>query len=249
MSVMSRDPFHDDSAHASGEDSRRQHLLGARAASGARLLLANEFFFAAHDSITFKPRLSPTVLPLGLAAALVGEQLLINAIDIRGGVVWPQQPPGADQDDVAHLVHQLFREQRAVRSVVEWLEILSEHCSGWVVQRLMRERLLRLVKVRRLFRTVVVPKPVGDLRAAAGVSRIAGQLSLQRGLEVEDCVLVGLMAVTSLTVYVFAETVDEAHGVIQGRLNNLRARVPQQVRELMDATTVAVHRVTLSGLG
>lgn len=248
MTAMSDDRLYDDRAHQS-EQSRRRYLLEVRPLRESRLLLADEFYFAAHDPVSFKFRLSRPVLPLGLAAALVGEQLLADAIDIRGGVLWPQQPPPTDRDEVAHVAHRLIMEQRAVRSVVEWLEILSEHSHEWVVQRLMRERLLTLVEVRRLLRTVVVPKPVRELRVAAGVSRVASQLSSQRGLDVEDCLLVGLMAATSLTEYVFAETTAETRGVIQVRLNNLPARVPQQVRELIDATKAAAQRATLSGLG
>lgn len=51
------------------------------------LLLADEFFCISHDDRTGRPRRSPRVVALGLAAGLLGELMLFGWITINDGAV------------------------------------------------------------------------------------------------------------------------------------------------------------------
>ena len=90
---------------------------------GAVLLLADDFFFVAHDSISMKSRLSDRVLRLGLAGALLGEQVLFQRITVRGDRlrIVNETPP---RDALAHTVLDHLRADPEITSVRDWLRFL-----------------------------------------------------------------------------------------------------------------------------
>jgi hypothetical protein len=228
--------------------------LHERAARGSHLLVADEFYFVAHHPITFKPRLAEPTLLLGLSAALLGEQLLFGAINIRNDQVI-LKPPAEDNfhlaylDDLAREVYGLLGRQRHITSVHAWLEILSTRSYERVVDRLTREGRVTATKQRRGFRKVVAYPPTDPLRAGAGVSRIAGQLSRQQRLEPDDAVLIGLMDAVSLRKYVLDETVPDKEPIVQVRLDKFPTReVPPALEELFNALKTAADRTVVIGL-
>jgi hypothetical protein len=204
------------------------------------LLLADDFFFVAHDSISMRRRLSDRAMGMGLAGALLGEQVLLRKIKVRGGHIRivNAKPPG---DALAHhVLEQLCADPEL--TVREWLRFLSRDAHHHVAQRLVREGHLYEQQVRRLFRTKTTYEPTATPRAGWPESRLARQLT--RGLHVElpDIVLAGLVDATGLDAYLLADTRPAARDYLRRLLGGL----PTSLRDLIDETAAAVGDAVLS---
>jgi hypothetical protein len=233
---------------------KRIRELRARRDSASHLLVANEFYFAAHEPVDFSLRLYEPMLPLALSAALLAEQVLYGTIVIRSGAVRVQTPPNPVEDPLVLHVYQQLSQRQQVTSVQEWFELLNERSHAWVVERLTHQGLLVTTERRRRFRTLVMDVPTDPLGAGAGMSRVAGLLSRQESLEPEDAVLVALMDAADLRKYVLAATVPDKRGadhqgVIRVRLDRLPTReLPPDFEELLFALRSAADSIRLSGL-
>lgn len=205
------------------------------------LLLADDFFFVAHDSISMKRRLSDRVLRLGLAGALLGEQLLFRRITMRGGKVRivDSTPP---RDALAHTVLDHLRAEPDITSVGDWLRFLGRDADEKVVQRLVREGHVLVKEERRFLRVVTVYEPTLTTRAGWPESRLASQLSAGAALELPDIVLAGLVDATGLNRYVLADTPPH----VRPYLRRLLASLPPSLRELIDETAAVVGDAVLS---
>lgn len=131
------------------------------------LLLADDFFFVAHDSISMKSRLSDRVLRLGLAGALLGEQVLFQRITVRGNRlrIVNETPP---RDALAHTVLDHLRAEPDITAVRDWLRFLGQDAHEKVVQRLLREGHMHLPQQ---------PKSWIGRRHATGMNKLAGHRS------------------------------------------------------------------------
>ncbi|MFL6118973.1 GPP34 family phosphoprotein, partial [Actinophytocola sp.] len=133
--------------------------------------MADDFFLVAHDSISWKCQLSERVLDIGLAAALLGEQVLFLRLNLRGGRLGlVNETPPQTLDELTQTVFAHLCRHRDVTSVREWLRWLSAHSYDKVVERLVREQLLYPAKERRGLRkaTVYRPTTATPLGAAEG---------------------------------------------------------------------------------
>jgi len=211
------------------------------AEGGTVLLLADDFFFVAHDSISMKSRLSDRVLRLGLAGALLGEQVLFQRITIRGDRlrIVNETPP---RDALAHTVLDHLRAEPDITAVRDWLRFLGQDAYEKVVQRLLREGHMQAREERRFLRVVMVYEPTATTRAGWPESRLASRLSTGLGLEPPDIVLAGLVAATSLDRYVLAGTPAHARPYLRRVVNSL----PPSLRSLIGETAVAVGDAVLS---
>lgn len=205
------------------------------------LWLADDFFFVAHDSFSMKPRLSDRVLRLGLAGALVGEQVLFRRINLRGGrlrVVNPAPP----RDALAHTVLDHLLAEPGVTAVQDWLRFFAQDAYERVSQRLIREGHVHVRQERRLLRTVTVFEPTTTTRAGWPESRLASQLSAGLALEPPDVVLAGLVEATGLDAYVLTDTPPHARPYLRRVVTSL----PPSLRAVVDQTAAAVGDVVLN---
>lgn len=205
------------------------------------LLLADDFFFVAHDSISMKRRLSDRVVRLGLAGALLGEQVLFRRINLRGGqirIVEPTPP----RDALAHTVLDHLIAEPGVTSMRDWLRFFAQDAYEKVSQRLIREGHVHVREERRFLRVVTVFEPTMTTRAGWPESRLASLLSAGAALEPPDVVLAGLVAATGLDTYVLADTPPHARPYLQRVVSSL----PPSLREVVNQTATAVGDAVLN---
>ncbi|MBV9846712.1 MAG: GPP34 family phosphoprotein [Kutzneria sp.] len=206
-----------------------------------QLLLADDFFFTAHDDTTGRIRLSEGRAGLGLGGALLGELLLLGSIDIerRAIVVRDAHPP---EDSLARAVlEQLIRDE-SVTTVRDWLHYLGQDAYEQVAQRLLRAGHVRATQTRKMLRTQVVYLPVDINVAAWPAARLATRLSKREPLSTADVVLSGLIAATELEAQVFQY--DSAD--IGRYLRQLLTTLPSPLRALLSETEAAVGDAVLS---
>jgi hypothetical protein len=205
------------------------------------LLLADDFFFVAHDSISMKRRLADRVVRLGLAGALLGEQVLFRRINVRGErirVVDPSPP----RDALAHTVLDHLLAEPGVTSIRDWLRFFAQDAYEKVSQRLIREGHVHVREERRFLRVTTVFEPTMTTRAGWPESRLASRLSAGAALEPPDVVLAGLVAATGLDTYVLADTPPHARPYLQRVVSSL----PPSLREVVNQTATAVGDAVLN---
>jgi Golgi phosphoprotein 3 GPP34 len=205
------------------------------------LWLADDFFFVAHDSISMKCRLSDRVMRLGLASALLGEQVLFRRITMRGGQlrVVDATPP---RDALAHTVLAYLHAEPTITSVRDWLRFLGGDAYEKVVQRLLREGHINAREERRLLRVATVYEPTATTQASWPESRLVSRLSTGAGLEPPDIVLAGLVAATGLDRYLLSGTPAHARPYLHRVVSSL----PPSLTSLIDETAAAVGDAVLS---
>lgn len=223
-------------------DPTRARPTPLRAAQGnAVLLLADDFFFVAHDPISMRCRLSDRVVRLGLAGALLGEQVLFRRITLRGGQlrIVDARPP---RDALAHTVLDHLLAEPNATSVRDWMHFLSRDAYEKVLQRLVREGHVQAREERRLLRVTTVYQPTRITRAGWPESRLARHLSKGEPLEAPDIVLAGLVEATGLDAHLLT---DMAAGA-RPYLRRLVADLPPSLRNLIDETAAVVGDAVLS---
>jgi hypothetical protein len=162
-----------------------------------QLRLGDDFWLIAHNDSTGRPRLNPLALGLGLAGALLGELVLSGNIAVLDGrvMVLDERPPA---DAAAHsILEQVLAEpQHGVRT---WLSFLGHSADQTVTTRLLRVGLVEREQDRRLFKTVVVHKPVDMSQAFWRAARLKDVLAGTRGQPTwQDVFLAGLIEATGL---------------------------------------------------
>src|SRR4029450_13069136 len=91
---------------------------------GSHLLLADEFFLTAHDEVG-TALLSPRVLGLGLAAAVLGELVFSHRVTIQSGVLRVVDRRPLDEPLAASVLYQLLQESGHGR-VRDWMSYLAK---------------------------------------------------------------------------------------------------------------------------
>jgi hypothetical protein len=205
------------------------------------LLLADDFFFVAHDSISMKCRLSDRVVRYGLAGALLGEQVLFRRINVRGGRIRIVDPT-APRDALAHTILDHLLAEPSVTSVHDWLRFFARDAYEKVSQRLVREGHVHVREERRFLRVITVYEPRITTRAGWPESRLASRLSAGAALEPPDIVLAGLVAATGLDTYVLTDTPPQ----VRPYLRRVVASLPPSLREVVDQTAAAVGDAVLN---
>jgi Golgi phosphoprotein 3 (GPP34) len=207
------------------------------------LLLADDFFFVAHDSLSMRRRLSERAVGMGLAGALLGEQVLFKRITVRAGHlrIVDARPP---RDALAHTVLDQLCAEPAVTSVRDWLRFLSRDAYEQAGQRLVREGHLSVREVRRFLRTSMAFEPTSPTRVGAPEARLAHRLSRGLHLELPDIVLAGLVSATGLDEYVLADISSKAN--VRNYLRRLVGGLPDSLRDLVDETAASVGDTVLN---
>lgn len=216
-------------------DGNRTHPAGAP----LELLLADDFFFAAHDDVNGKIRLTDRAAGLGLAGALLGELVLFRRITLERGyaVVVDHRPV---RDALVNVVLEDVLAETEPRPVRDWLRYLGRNSYELVAQRMMRAGLVRTAQGRR-FRRTPAYRPVDLNSAAWPIVRVAQKLGRQERLVLPDVVLAGLIKATGLDRYLRAEAIQD----IGGYLEFLVSRLPAPLRMLVAETEAAIGEAVL----
>ena len=144
------------------------------------MLLADEFFFLALDDRTGRPRLSPKVLGLGMAGALLGELLLEDRITIEGDRlrVLSLRPPA---DALTHTTLDRLVAETTPHPVRTWLVFLARTAVEQVAERLWRGGHIQREQTRRLWRTETIYPPTDVNIAYMPTARLANTLRTGHG--------------------------------------------------------------------
>jgi hypothetical protein len=208
------------------------------------VLLADDFFCVAHDSLSMRRRLSERTIGMGLAGALLGEQVLFRRITVRRGQIRivNASPP---RDALAHTVLDHLCAEPDVTSLRDWLRFLSRDAYERVAQRLVREGHLYSRPVRRFLRTTTTAYEPATMTVVGGPeSRLAWRLSRGLPMSAEDVVLAGLVEATDLDAYVLADAQSKSN--VRDYLSWLLAGLPDSLRDLVDETAAAVGDAVLN---
>jgi hypothetical protein len=209
---------------------------------GSHLLLADEFFLTAHDEVG-TALLSPRVLGLGLAAAVLGELVFAHRMTIQSGLLRVVDRRPLDEPLTASVLYQLLQESGHGR-VRDWMSYLAKTAEETVGRRLVHHGLVRRLERQRLLRGRVVRyPPVNPKMATWPQARLSHAVTGWATMADHDVVLAGLMLATGLDQQLrwnLTQT-DRQH------LIYLTGRVWPALRELLAATDAAVGEAVLSG--
>jgi hypothetical protein len=207
------------------------------------VLLADDFYFTAHDHISGKRHLSEGATGLGLAASLLGELVLFERITLEQGDirVVNRVPP---EDALAYTILEHLLAEPEVSGAREWLLYLRQDAEEQVGQRLLRAGHVRRLQARKLLRTTLHYVPVDLNTFLWPATKLEMALRRREQVEVQDLFLAGLINVTDLHRSVI-------HGVPASTtsISQLLPVLPPALRELLVITdavygdAVLTHRL------
>lgn len=209
--------------------------------------LADQFFLIAHEDRTGRSRLHPRATGLGLAAALVGELMLLRRVSVYDGElrVVSRETPG---DVLAHNLLDLFVAQQQHRDLHTWLAYLAQDATAKVGERLLRSGAVEPVVRRKLMgsqTTHYMPMNAGQRNAAVWAAVRLADLLVQNRMDVVDATLAGLVLATGLTRHVLWDFPVHRPGVTH--LYAVVEALPADLRELVEYTQVSVGSVLAAG--
>ncbi|NIL56946.1 GOLPH3/VPS74 family protein [Salinispora arenicola] len=205
-------------------------------------MLADDLFRLAHHDRTGRPLLHASVAGLGLAAALLAELVVAEAIVIGSDqvcVVSRTPPP----DVLAHTVLGQLAGEVAGHTVRTWLAFLSQTSRERVALRLLRSGHVRVETGRRLLTRSTVYVPTDSHVAVWPWARLSTRLRQGKPLDRFDTVLAGLLVATDL----YWRVLDGAPGHVVAGLRQMVAVAPPSLRLLLSHTEAAVGDAVLTG--
>lgn len=206
------------------------------------MLLADEFFFLALDDRTGRLLLSPRVLGLGLAGALLSELVLERKVVVTGERMQVvDRQPTADALANRVLDQLIVEQEHPVRS---WLVFLAQDAREQVADRLWRGGYIRREQPRRLWRRAEPIYPPTDANTAYWpTARLANKLGRRRPVNWPEAALCGLVAATGLDGHVLY-TADSA---ARGYLNHIVEHLSPSLHALVWHLHAAVGDAVLTG--
>jgi hypothetical protein len=208
-------------------------------------VLADDYFFCAHDDMTRRCLLSDRTVGVGLAAALLGELVLCCALRVDQGHVEVVEPDLA-RERLSRALLTNIASEKTVTGVRDWLRYLSHDAYDMVSGRLVRTGLVVRRDVRRLFRTSVVYEPRDENAAVWRSTRLETAMLKRRPLAVDDATLLGIIAATELDARVFPDRSVDPGRYAHYLLRRLRHPIRESLLELIGETKAAVGDAVLS---
>jgi hypothetical protein len=207
----------------------------AVAAFRQAMLLADAYYLVAHDDVTGQPRAGARAVGLGVAAAVLGELILTESLDIQpGGKVWMSRHQRPADRAQGMAVDFLDAEQHPLRT---WLEFFSSphvDLAAQVAERLERRGILRRVERRKLLRTQVGWVPVDTNFAAMPAVHLWQLFSKPQPVEQFEQVICGLVVASGLAGQVWWDRMPTAE------LDYYIHHLPVPFRELVKHLEAAV---------
>lgn len=206
-------------------------------------MLADHLFLIALDERTGRPRLSPRVLGLGLAGALLGELVLEGKIVIEDGhvSVRDRRPPA---DALAHTTLDHLVAEHGRHPVRSWLPFLAQRATEQVGERLWRAGMVHRERVRRGLRRAEPVYPPADPNAAyMPTARMATALGQRLQVTWDEAALAGLLLATGLDSHVLYAAGPGARDYLQ----HLVEQLPTSLHELVWHVHAACGDAVLTG--
>jgi hypothetical protein len=226
----------------SNTERRSCHASDSNAGGVGILFPADEFFFLAHGE-SGRARLHLRATGLGLAAALLGELVFYQRIDIAPGGVVQVVRADPPEDLLAHTTLDRLLGQPTQHDVRTWLAVLEATSVDAVGQRLARGGYVQVVERRRLLRSRVSYVPVSLNQAAWPGVRLARLMTTADAVSEPDALLAGLVAATDLLRQVLPD--QNAYSIGAARLPQLLRCLRPSLCDLVAYTEAAVGDAVL----
>lgn len=198
--------------------------------------LADDFFRIGHDDYG-KSRLHRDNANVGLAAAVLGELILKEYVDVKDGLLWPSSA-GKPNDRLAVLVMKQVRSERE-RPVRDWLKYLGNpDFPGGDVYDHIGMRLQSLGKCHaqhRRFRRSVRYVPEDRNEWAMPWVRISWRINQRERMSLEELIVGNLVLATDLHRVVLTGETRDVENAILDQLSG----APAAIQELVHQTQVA----------
>jgi hypothetical protein len=209
-------------------------------------LLADEFFWLAHQALTGQPRIHGRATGIGLAGGLLGELILTGHLFLGSGVLTVLNP-ASPADVLAHSTLDQIEAEPLVRDVRTWLAFLAGEAEDAVAQRMCREGFV-VGERARWPRSSVRYVPVDGVAPGRPATRLYMALTRDEPLSVSDVVLAGLVAAVGLTRTVLFDGGSRGAASIR-RLQQRVGWLPAPLGELVAHVEAAVGDLVLTHRG
>src|SRR5918999_4558319 len=201
--------------------------------------LADEFFLIAWDTAgSGTPLLHTQATSLGLAGALLGELVLTQHVDVRGGAVRVFDPRRPADDALTQSVINEMNNAPEHSDVRTWLAYLARHSVAAVATRLIDAGMVRRKETRMLWHKKVQYLATDYARGAWPAVRVERMLVNGHLMAPSDMALVALIEATGLLDAILIERRDRA--AARRYLGTLIATVPYALRDLVGHVQAAV---------
>ncbi len=203
-------------------------------------LIADDLYLLAHDDLSGKPFLQPRALGIGLAAGLLAELAVEEAIRIQDDQVIPAGL-APDADNLARCVLRLLYHERQPLPARTWLAFLAASSGEQVAHRLERAGYLMRTASRWPWQPARWMPADADC-AFAPLIRVCAVLDEGRPVTVPGALLAGLAAASGLEPRILPYGPPDA----RGRLDRAVRQLSPDLRELIAQTRSAVDTTVLS---
>ncbi|TDB80925.1 GPP34 family phosphoprotein [Micromonospora sp. KC721] len=211
-------------------------------APGTAPLIANDFYFLAHNDQTGQARLFSTALSYGLAAGLLAELYVAGRIDFNQGHITVRRNGPTPTDWLQHRILDRMLTERRHTATRVWLSYLATTANEQVIQRMQQAGLLQEQTVGPRWRRRTVHVPTDINVAAWPWARLSQQLRNRHRLDERDIILAGLVLHTQMDTALL----DGAPQAARQYLLWLVEHAWPQMRELLADLGGAVGTAVLS---
>ncbi|HET9655043.1 MAG TPA: GPP34 family phosphoprotein [Kineosporiaceae bacterium] len=200
------------------------------------LFLADDLFLMCHDLRSGKPRITESLLGIGLSSALLAELMFSGCIVVADAqlLIGEYQPP---DDQLAEALFEQARAQLFTQqvSLPDWISSRRHYVVDLVADRLVREQHVVRDQHRRLGRSVTRYLPVRSADVFMRGQRLATFLRNRMELTELDVVLASLLTLVSV-----GSDLIELDDDGRDHLERLIPQLPIPLRELLASTENAV---------
>lgn len=208
-------------------------------------LLAEEYLYCAHDTISGRRLLSDRMTGLGLGGARLGELVLASAMRIVDGRLEVTASRSAGLGDADVLLREIAAE-RDLTAVRDWLQYLATDSYEVVGDRMVEAGLVEHRRTRRLWRRVDLYVPKDMNVAEWPVARLATIMRRREPMERADAALAGILGATGVATSLFVELDLEPLQYAMGELRRRRDVVGDSLLELLAQTEAVVGDAVLT---
>lgn len=220
------------------------------------LTLTDDFWLAAHDTVSGKPRMAAGPLGTGLATGLLAELLFTGHIAVSKSLLYVQFAPSPEDPALVPIVAQLDEEDRGRRQLArgaheqsgqdlyEWIRYLAieDRAAQLVTNRLSQRGSVTLEQRRKLFggsTSRFVPRD--SYVSGVPTSRIITGLQRRERLDLQTLVLAGLYLATGLHQQALESLTPSDRAELAGQLKGMNP----MLRELLRAAEQIVGEAVM----
>jgi Golgi phosphoprotein 3 (GPP34) len=207
--------------------------------------IADDLYLLAHDDTTGKPFLQSRALGIGLAGALLAEQMFAGAIWIHSGQIQIRLHQELPDDDLGRSVLGLLvAERERCHPVRDWLQFLATEAEEQIARRLLLAGYVAKTSSRVLRRRNRWVPSDPDC-AFASLIRVKAVMDSRKTATVSDAVLSGLAMACGLGSRILPFGPAEARRNVESSIRNLHPGLRALIGQTQEAVDSALlsHRV------